>query len=267
MMAANLDKFKADLKKLLDLGDQMELDLNLRTRKKAKVLDPKHEAAAEKLAGSFEKSYQRWYSEASGVVKQLLPDRLQEFTQLYYGDPKRKVVSNVNYSIQDWLVGMRSATNPYTGEKFYDDFGVAAMKFYMQLEILRSVEARFESSLLDIAQLVRADLFDSELDGARELLKHGFGRAAGALAGVVIERHLAQVAINHNLASRKKDPSIADFNDLLKASSVIDTPVWRQIQRLGDIRNLCDHNKQRDPTPEEVAELLDGAEKLSKTLF
>ena len=60
--------------------------------------------------------------------------------------------------------------------------------------------------------------------------------------GVVLEKHLGQVAINHNVKTRKKNPTISDYNDLLKNGGVLDVPSWRQIQRLGDIRsNLADH--------------------------
>lgn len=93
-MATNVERFKTDLKKLVELGSEMKLDLTVRAQKEAGVLDPKHKAAAETLEGS-------------------------------------------------------------------------------------------------------------------------------------LERHLAQVASNHGLASRKKDPSISDFNDMLKSDSVIDTAVWR----------------------------------------
>ena len=48
---------------------------------------------------------------------------------------------------------------------------------------------------------------------------------------------------------------------------VLDIPSWRQIQRLGDIRNLCVHKKERDPTNDEVEELINGVEKYTKTLF
>lgn len=78
---------------------------------------------------------------------------------------------------------------------------------------------------------------------------------------------MGQVAINHSVKTRKKHPSIADFNDRVKKDGVLDVATWRQIQRLGDLRNLCDHNKQREPTKEEVTELIDGVDKITKTLF
>lgn len=141
------------------------------------------------------------------------------------------------------------------------------MRFNVQQSILNSVKSRFESTLFDIKQLVQADLFDSELDSARELLKHKFLRGSGAVAGVVLEKHLCQVVANHNIKTQKKDPTISDSNDLLKKNGVLNTPTWRQIQRLGDIRNLCDHNKKREPTKEEVEELISGVEKFTKSLF
>jgi hypothetical protein len=141
------------------------------------------------------------------------------------------------------------------------------MRFKTQVEILQAVGQRFESTLFDIRQLVQADFFDSEIDAAHELAKRGFLRAAGAVAGVVLEKHLVQVLANHNITIGKKHPSISDLNDALKGGEVLDVPAWRGIQRLGDIRNLCDHNKQREPTGDEIAELIDGAKKIIKTLF
>ncbi|HEV8604104.1 MAG TPA: hypothetical protein VGQ99_01985, partial [Tepidisphaeraceae bacterium] len=169
------------------------------------------------------------------------------------------------YHIQDWLTGVRAAPDRM-GERSFQDFEIVNMKFKAQLEILKSVEARFESSLFDIKQLVRADLFDSELEAARELAKNGFLRGAGAVAGVVIEKHLGQVCANRNIVT-KKHPTISELNDLLKNAGTVDVPTWRKIQRLGDIRNLCDHSKQREPTSDEVIELIDGTEKLCKTVF
>jgi hypothetical protein len=121
--------------------------------------------------------------------------------------------------------------------------------------------------LLDIKDIVQADIFDSALETAKELNKKGFIRAAGAVTGVVLEKHLAHVCSLHTLKSRKAHPSIAEFNQLLKDNDIIDTPAWRFIQHLGDIRNLCDHGKEREPTKEEVYELITGVDKITKTVF
>lgn len=138
---------------------------------------------------------------------------------------------------------------------------------HQQLAILKSVKARFESSLFDVRQLVQADLFDSELDAAAELAKHKFTRAAGALAGVVLERHLKQVCDNHSIKITKKAPGIAHLNDALKKASVVDVPQWRFIQHLADVRNLCDHSKTPAPTATQVDDLIVGVQKIVKTLF
>jgi hypothetical protein len=44
-------------------------------------------------------------------------------------------------------------------------------------------------------------------------------------------------------------------------------PTWRFIQHLADLRNLCDHKKKRDPKTEDIDELIEGVEKITKTLF
>ena len=72
-----------------------------------------------------------------------------------------------------------------------------------QVAILKSVEARFESSLFEIRALVQADVFDSELDAARELNKNGFFRAAGAVSGVVLEAHLKELAEKGSIKTRR----------------------------------------------------------------
>ena len=48
---------------------------------------------------------------------------------------------------------------------------------------------------------------------------------------------------------------------------MIDTSAWRKISYLADLRNLCSHKKEVEPTKEQVAALLDGTEWLMKTVF
>jgi len=248
-MLYNLEKYKQDLKRLINEGYNLFSDL----------------MKNENNASVFNSGYQKWYSEAQEVIKQILPNRYDEFNQLY-NETKRKSIDSLTYNIRDWLLGIRASVNEFTKEKRFEDFGAVVMRFRNQLSILKSAELRFESSLFDIKQLVQADLFNSELDAARELNKKGFMRGAGAIAGVVLEKHLSQVCENHKLKVTKKNPTINDFNQLLKDNDVIDIPTWRFIQHLADLRNLCDHDKKRDPKKEEIEELINGVEKITKKI-
>lgn len=265
-MQSNLEKYKDDLKKLIDRGKllQLAMEHECYPEQVKELYGKKGEKLLNELP-NFTKSYQSWYSEAKSIIKQLLPDRLDDFVRHYEKPKPRKDITYDNYRIDDYLQGL-NVTRGWEKEKVVGP-DAAVPHFRQQLAILESVERRFESSLFDIRQLVQADLFDSELEAALELHKNGFIRAAGAVAGVVLEKHLSQVSQNHNITTRKKHPTISDFNDLLKKGGVLDTPTWRQIQRLGDLRNLCDHNKDRDPTEDEGQELINGVEKLTKTLF
>jgi len=140
-------------------------------------------------------------------------------------------------------------------------------KIQQQYSILNSALPKLKSILGDIKGVLQVELFDSELDAAKELAKNGHLRAAGTLCGVTLEKQLTQVITNHNLKLTKKDPTISDFNDKLKNENIIDIPNWRFVQRLGDLRNLCAHNKGREPTKDEVEELILGTEKIIKTWF
>ncbi len=59
---------------------------------------------------------------------------------------------------------------------------------------------------------------------------------------------------------------MSDFNELLKKADIFDVHAWRGILHLGDIRNKCCHSKDRDPTPDDVQELIDGVDKAIKTI-
>ncbi|MGO2133216.1 MAG: hypothetical protein ACTH3D_10010 [Halomonas sp.] len=265
-MQANIEKFRKDLDSLINQGQlllvAMQYDCNPEAVEEAYGEDFKK---LKKILPNFKIEYQEWYSASNALIKQLLPDRLSDFSRHYEKPKPRKDITFENYRIEDYLQGLR-VTRGWEKEEVVGP-QAAIPHFEQQCAILKAVSTRFESSLYDIRQLVQADLFDSELAAAQELLKRGFVRASGAVCGVVLEKHLAQVAGNHNITTRKKNPTISDFNDLLKQSDVLDTPEWRQIQRLGDIRNLCDHNKDREPTKEEAQELIGGVEKFTKTLF
>lgn len=269
-MLPNLDRYKKDLASLLDKGEQLHLAIQRECfPEKIEYLIQKQygDKAKEVLKAipSFVEDYQPWYSEAKILVKQLLPDRISDFVSYYERPKPRKNITYENYRIEDYLQGL-NITAGWDSHKVVGP-DAAIPQFRQQLAILNSVKKRFDSSLFDIQQLVQADLFDSELDSARELAKKKFLRAAGALAGVVLEKHLDQVCISHSIKVTKKEPNISDLNNALKDADVTDIPQWRFVQHLADIRNLCDHNKKSEPTAEQVDELVAGVIKITKTLF
>ena len=286
-MSANMERYKKDLDSLNSKGVELESSMvyeadpqpyaeGVAERAKqnpavAKSLganpdDPKDLAAKVQkylnLLPQFREGYQRWYSESIAVIKQILPDRLPDFIRHYEKPKSRKEITNENYRIEDFLQGLSISV----GSEIRVARSAAVPHFQQQTAILKACSARFESSLFDIRQLVQADLLDSELDAAKELSKHGFTRAAGAVAGVVIEKHLAQVCENHSVKITKAKPTINDLNEALKTAGVIEIPTWRFIQHLADIRNLCDHNKTAEPTQEQVDDMIAGVSKISKTV-
>jgi len=267
-MQSNLDKFKADLKKLIKEGQALFLSMQfscypdrVMPALQAQLKD-KTDAYVKGLP-SVESSYQRWYSEALAVIRQVLPDRHADFIRHYEKPRGRKDITYENYRVEDYLQGLRVSR---VGDKIVGK-DAAVPQFQQQIAILEAAEARFDSSLFDIRQMVQADLMDSEMEAAEHLAKFKFGRAAGAVAGVVLERHLAQVCKDRQVQVSKKNPTIADFNESLKASNIIDLPQWRFIQHLADLRNLCDHARTPDPTAEQIADLLSGVKKTMKTVY
>jgi len=220
-------------------------------------------AFQKKEGEQFHYAYQRWYTKALKVVASLAPDRHAEFRGYYEVDPKRKSLGYGTFVIQDFLKGVVPNQFHYPD---FDSHSQALACFFNQLTIFKAIAERIDSVLSDIEGELYADLQDSEIVIARQLLKVS-RRAAGALVGVVIEGHLQKVASAHGVKLTKKNPTIADLNDPLKAASIIDTPTWRKISFLSDLRNLCSHKKASEPTKEQVEELILGAEWLTKNIF
>lgn len=207
----------------------------------------------------FLDNYEVWYTKVQKVIQQITPDRNEDLNRLYY-NPKRKMLDRTTYCIADAL---RNIYGPRPVR--YGPF-TARRCVYSQVKMLEACLEKFDSKVFDIQTILQADIFDSEIETAKHLVKMGFLRAAGAICGVILEKHFRGVCQNRSISISKKNPTIADYNDKLK-DYVYDIVEWRKIQHLGDIRNLCDHSKEREPTKEEVEELISGTERVTKTIY
>ena len=259
-MKTNLEKYKKDLDRLLSKG--LGLYHFIMYEYKPELYKSWDQKTLQQLP-DFHMEYQIWYSESLAIIKLLLSNRTDDFITLYKKSQNRKNITSENYTIEDYLLGLeiiRGASREVGPES-------AIPNFIQQLAILRSAKQRFKSSLFDIKQLLQADLFDSELSCAKELNKKGFIRGAGAIAGTVLESHLRQICENHKIKPTFKNPTINKLNELLKKKEVIDVSQFRKIQYLGDLRNLCTHDKKNQPTKEKVTDLIDGTESIIKIIF
>ena len=255
----NLDRYKKDLDQLISKGELLHLALLIDAMPAATTRLTEQQR---KNLPDVRRDYQIWYSEALATIRQLMPDRVDDFVGYYKPLKPRKELNSSTYRIADYLQRITASQ----GGRQIVGFDAAVSLLEQQVQIVRALEQRFQSSLFDIRALTQADLFDNELDAAVELNRKGFHRAAGAVAGVVLEGHLANVCDQHQLI-KAKNPSIGELNDLLKKGDALDIPTWRFVQHLGDLRNLCDHKKSDDPTKDQMSELIDGTRKIIKTVF
>lgn len=249
-----------DLYQLVRRGDAlffaMKDDLGMLSEEDKKIIKEGLELP------NFFMEYESWYSEALRLIKQIIPERYDDFVNQYKNE-KRKDITYATYTISDYLIGLKRGKGQ---SNIIVDTTAAIPKMHAQRAILAAAQRKFESSLFDIKEIVQSDIYDSELASARDLAKKGFARGGGTVAGVVLENHLSHVCSVHNLKTGKKSPTLADYNDLLKNNDIIDTSKWRFIQHLGDLRNLCSHKKDREPTIDDVLELVEGVEKTIKTV-
>lgn len=269
-MSERIKRFGSELESLIKDGIRLSYAMQIHSypdsTKDRLRNEKKNEAEIQKFVEklpNFFREYQIWYSKAQAVIKQVLPDRLADFISFYELSTARMKVENNNYVIRDYLQEMRSTQSRHVSV----DVSSVILKFQQQINIIRAAKESLESTLMDLTAVLQADLFDTEVEGASALAKSGHLRAAGVICGVVIEKHLQHVCSAHNITMRKRNPGISDFLELLKKEGVVTQPQWRNLQRLADIRNICGHAKGREPTGDEIDDLVSETDKVLKTVY
>lgn len=174
--------------------------------------------------------YNKWYTKSLKIIKRYLPDRLKEFKD-YYEQP--------NY-IKDYLVG--------------DPLALFENYFIAQIAILTSVSSILTSFYQDMDSQIYFEYQEDELKEADKLLKISV-RAAGAVAGVVLEKHLKRLCSNNGISGADKK-TLGKLIQLLSSNEIISTTENKMLTYIADIRNKCDHSDKGDPTELEVKDLI-----------
>ncbi|HEV2332750.1 MAG TPA: hypothetical protein VGV16_06270 [Gammaproteobacteria bacterium] len=203
----------------------------------------------------FEERYQSWYSRALPLMKQLAPDRYAEFQSFYVVDPRYPWHDRSAYVIQDFFRG-RGADDPG---------GEATRCFKNQLAILRSVTDRLAWTSLDTDDQAERGMQLALLEAARDLI--GIDeRAAGAMAGTMLDAYLKKLADRRAVKFRKQKPPTAELVEALKQAKVFDVPVWSQATWLAEIHARC-LKEGEGPTKLQVRDLVDGTQWLLTHVF
>jgi hypothetical protein len=210
----------------------------------------------------YRTAYQRWDTQSLKMIQNLAPDKYGRFVEFFESNPNRKLLDD---SIQEYVRTMSVGRGGYPEELPFNPEELARMRFLNHLQVLDELSYLVESVLADVDNHLFAELQDKELEAAKALKRISL-RAAGTLAGVVLERHLRKVALKHAITISKPETTMRDLNDPLKLGKVYDFATWRKIQQLGDLYNLCSHQRNRDPKPDEVDGLIDGVHSIIQSV-
>jgi hypothetical protein len=126
-----------------------------------------------------------------------------------------------------------------------------------QKAVFDAAREDFEGGYLaSFRNLVQAELFDSELDQARELLGGGYVLPAAVIAGVVLETTLRQMCIDVGIAVGKLDKMNAE----LAKAGCYNLLMQKRITALADIRNSAAHGNTDRFSRADVEDMLGQVE-------
>lgn len=119
--------------------------------------------------------------------------------------------------------------------------------------IFKAAKDDFENGYItSIQAIVQAEVFSSELDQSRELLKGGYRTAAAVVAGVVLETGLRELCTANGIAPSK----LNSMNVELTKAGVYTLLIQKRITALADIRNNAAHGHPDQFTEGDVADMI-----------
>ncbi|WP_417498584.1 DUF4145 domain-containing protein [Methylophaga sp.] len=159
-----------------------------------------------------------------------------------------------------WKVKVRNLLSLACGDKsqHFEQYEKAEKPYSMESSfsvaqrlgaVFHAVKEDFEGGYLSsIKNLIQAEVFESELEQAQELLDNGYKLAAAVIAGVVLETALRDLCDQENIAHGKLDK----MNSELAKSGKYNKLQQKRITALADIRNNAAHGKSENFTDEDV---------------
>lgn len=169
-----------------------------------------------------------------------------------------------NDLLLNWKVKVRNLLSKVCGEEsqHFQQFekNENVVGYSTSYDIFKSLKAIFLAAkedfeggyLSSIRTLVQAEVFDSELEQANELLSSGYSTAAAVVAGVVLETALRELCDKEGISHGKLDKMNAD----LTKAGTYNKLVQKRITALADIRNSAAHGKPNEFTEQDVIDMI-----------
>lgn len=134
------------------------------------------------------------------------------------------------------------------------------LKIFLQTRsVFGAAKEDFEGGYLaSVRNLVQAEVFDTELEQAKELLSAGYYPAAAVIAGVVLETTLRQLVWAHGIPPGKLDKMNADLAKAGQYNSL----VQKRVTSLAAIRNSAAHGDNKAFTEVDVESMVEEVGRL-----
>lgn len=110
--------------------------------------------------------------------------------------------------------------------------------------------------LVSLKNLIQAEVFDSELEQAKELLAGGYKLASAVISGVVLETALRDLCDRNSIAHGKLDT----MNGQLAKAGVYSRLQQKRITAIADIRNNAAHGKPAEFSNTDVENMIQDVE-------
>lgn len=205
---------------------------------------------------------QSWYTRAHSLIKQILPERLKEFQELYASD--RDIYQKItveNYSIRDYILGLKVVDE--SGEDVINYDLVFHNKFKNQLAILLSIGSQLDSILFNISGILKGDFLKHLLDAIKSLFDKGQTNFFGTFIEIILREILSLMCEKFNIKVNE-NAVIRDYNALLKNNKIIDITTLEEIQRLEN--ELKQYVEGKEFQSDEIEDLFNSLSKLIKKL-
>ncbi|PUA27405.1 MAG: DUF4145 domain-containing protein [Cellvibrio sp. 79] len=135
-------------------------------------------------------------------------------------------------------------------------------KFNEYKAIFLAAKEDYEGGYLSsYKSIVQAEVFDSELEQAIELLNNGYYVAAAVIAGTVMETAIRELCLKNEVTPGKLERMNAD----LAKENIYNINVQKQVTALAATRNSAAHGKTTEFNHSDVKQMIDTIQLLLTT--